>query len=41
MCKVYKVGDRTVPFGSTAYIALGIDILPSTETPKFLVERKV
>jgi hypothetical protein len=37
---LYRVGDRTEPYGTPACISLGVDILPSTETLNFLYERK-
>jgi hypothetical protein len=37
---LYKVGDRTEPWGTSARISLGIDISPSTETLNLLRERK-
>jgi adenine-specific DNA methylase len=37
---LYRVGDRTEPCGTPAYISLGVDISPSTETLNFLFERK-
>jgi hypothetical protein len=39
MYKLYRVGDRTEPCGTPAYIDLGVDISPSTETLNFLCER--
>jgi hypothetical protein len=38
--KIYKVGDITETCGTPACISLGVDILPSTETLHFLLERK-
>jgi hypothetical protein len=40
MYKLNSVGDRTEPCGTPAYISLGVDISPSTETLNFLCERK-
>jgi hypothetical protein len=42
MYKLYRVGDRTEPCGTPAYIYiyLGVDISPSTETVNFHCERK-
>jgi hypothetical protein len=39
MYKLYSVGDRTEPCGTRAFISLGVDISPSTETLNFLCER--
>jgi hypothetical protein len=33
------VGNRTEPCGTPAFISLGVDILPSTDTLNFLCER--
>jgi hypothetical protein len=37
---LYKVGDRTEPCGTPAYISLGVGISPMNETLNFLWERK-
>jgi hypothetical protein len=36
---MYRVGDRTEPCGTPAFMYLGVDIFPSTETLNFLCER--
>jgi hypothetical protein len=40
MYKLYRVRDRTEPCGTLAFIYLGVDISPSTETLNFRCERK-
>jgi hypothetical protein len=37
---LYNVGNRPEPCGTLAYISLGVEILPSTETLNFLWEQK-
>jgi hypothetical protein len=37
--RLYRVGDRTEPCGTPTFIHLGVDILPSTETPNFRCNR--
>ena len=39
MYKLYNIGDRTEPWGTPAFISLGVDVSPSTETLNFLLER--
>jgi hypothetical protein len=38
--RLYNVGDRTKSWRTPAYISLGVDILPSTDTANFRSDRK-
>jgi hypothetical protein len=40
MYKLYRVGDRTEPYGTPACMYLGVDISSSIETLNFHCERK-
>jgi hypothetical protein len=41
MYKLQSVGGWTEPCGTPAFIFLGVDISPSTETLNFLFEKKL